>query len=205
MGLEEYHALVAKVDAFTDQVSSRRAQDLACRKGCSLCCQTWLSVSLPEAHAIREALSALPPARQLELRSRGLAEQERAGRGESPERCAMLDEDGSCAIYEHRPLVCRTQGHALRYPRGLVPVAAIRAKVGQGTVTYCPLNYQDAPPTGPDVLDAERVDQILAVVSHRFAESSGEDPGQRTAISQLAAESHVLACEHPHERSRQRE
>ena len=36
----------------------------------------------------------------------------------------MLELDGRCAVYAHRPLVCRTQGYALRYPAGFMPEAA---------------------------------------------------------------------------------
>jgi hypothetical protein len=33
----------------------------------------------------------------------------------SPGRCAFLDEDGACRVYDDRPYVCRTQGLPLRW------------------------------------------------------------------------------------------
>ena len=90
-------------------------------------------------------------------------------------------------IYAHRPLVCRTQGFALRYPAGFIPEAAVRARTNTGDVTHCPLNFTHAAPASPDVLDAERVDQLLAVVNHRFARSHGLGSEVRDSISDIAA------------------
>ncbi|MDB4972522.1 MAG: hypothetical protein JWN48_863 [Myxococcaceae bacterium] len=164
----EYRALVAKVAAFTDATTRRREADLTCSAGCSSCCHAWLSVTLVEADALREGLSALPPDERARVRARGVTEQERERAGESQPRCALLGEDERCSVYEHRPLVCRTQGHALRYPTGFIPAAAIARKTMNGEETWCPLNYHAAEPLPADVLDAERVDQILAVVATRY-------------------------------------
>jgi hypothetical protein len=99
----------------------------------------------------------------------------------------MLELDGRCAVYAHRPLVCRTQGLALRYPAGFIPEAAVRARTDTGEVTHCPLNFTQAAPLGADVLDAERVDQLLAVVNHRYAIRHGLPPQVRHSISDIAA------------------
>jgi Fe-S-cluster containining protein len=142
-----------------------------------------------EASQIRAGLAAFSPRARAELAERGRREQGHEAEGATSARCAMLETDGRCAIYAHRPLVCRTQGHALRYPVGFVPEAAVRTRTSSGDVTYCPLNFTRAAPKAEDVLDAERVDQILAVVGQRFALAHGHEPGVRIAISALAAES----------------
>jgi Fe-S-cluster containining protein len=188
---EEYRALVAKVEGFTSAAFERRRADMACRSGCDACCHAWLTVSPVETHQVREAIGALPAATRVELAARGRLELAREAAGESA-RCAMLAADGRCDVYEARPLVCRTQGHALRYPSGFVPVEAVRAKSAAGEVTHCPLNFVARAPEPADVLDAERVDQILALVNHRFAHARGLDGAQRTSLSELAAEADVL-------------
>jgi hypothetical protein len=86
----------------------------------------------------------------------------------------------------------------LRYPEGFVPVASVRMRIKGGEVTWCPLNYTDTAPRGEDVLDAERVDQILAVVTRRHVANVVEARGSageqndhallRVALSDLAAE-----------------
>jgi Fe-S-cluster containining protein len=194
----EYLALVMKVENFVAQVGARRASDLACKKGCDACCHAWLSVSDVEAEQVLAGLAALDPEQRARVRARGEQEREREDAQSEPARCALLEDDGSCAIYAFRPLVCRTQGHALRYPSGFIPVQAIRlrtrapssasAEVDQATgeVTWCPLNYTESQPRSEDILDAERVDQILALIGLRHA--ARPDAAQtRTRLSDLAA------------------
>jgi len=192
----EYRALQAKVDAFADATAARRAADLQCRAGCASCCHVWLTVSPVEAQAVRGALAALAAEERSAISARGRRELEREARHEGEPRCAMLDDDGRCAVYAQRPLVCRTQGHALRYPAGFVPASAVRARTANeaGEITCCPLNYTNEPPAPPDVLDAERVDQLLAIVNHRFATAEHIPPEARTAISELAREADMLGC-----------
>jgi Fe-S-cluster containining protein len=173
---------------------------MACRAGCESCCHAWLTVSAVEAEELRATIAAMSPERREVLAERGRLELAREARGESGPRCAMLDEGGQCAVYESRPLVCRTQGHALRYPPGFVPEEAVRARASggggapAGEITYCPLNYTQAAPLAADVLDAERVDQLLAVVNHRFAGALGSPGMTRVAISELAREADMLGC-----------
>ena len=187
----EYRALVMKVEAFTGAAHERRRADMACTAGCSSCCEAWLSVSPVEAAQIREGLLALSPDARARVVARGLHEQAREAAAEVGARCAMLESDGRCAIYEHRPLVCRTQGHALSYPAGFVPEAAVRSRSARGDVTCCPLNFTRAEPKAEDVLDAERVDQILSVVGQRFAQAHGLDPNARVSITELAVHAKV--------------
>lgn len=179
-GLMEYRAIVARVDAFAASVGERRAADMQCRAGCDACCHVELEVSGVEAAAVRGALAALPDEVRAAVRAR-------AG-GETGGRCVMLDGDGRCAVYAARPLVCRTQGLPLRYPAGFVPAEAVGLHLGEkGDATWCPLNFREKAPAGEDVLDAELVDKLLAVVNQRHAAARGEDHLQRVAIRQLAA------------------
>ncbi len=177
--LGEYRAVVARVEAFAAGVAQRRAPDMHCRAGCDGCCHVRLEVSPVEAEAVRSHLAQLPAAER-----EALAEQ---ARGAKPDRCAMLGADGRCAIYEARPLVCRTQGLPLRYPAGFVPAEAVGLHLGEkGEATWCPLNFRGSAPGGEDVLDAELVDRLLAVVNQRYCASTGEDPMGRHALAELA-------------------
>lgn len=178
----DYLAVRAKVDAFVSIVSERRAADLACRRGCSGCCQVQLSVSAVEAQALRAALLSLPSEARERLHARAAQDPSPVG------PCVMLEEDGACAVYAARPLVCRTQGLPLRYPAGLVPPAAVLLKVASGAVTCCPLNFTSGRPAAADILDAERVDQLLALVNRRHAEAHAQDPLARTPLRALARE-----------------
>lgn len=193
--LREYRALVDKVTVFTDAVTARRGADLSCRAGCASCCYAWLTVSAVEAAPLREALAQLPADERARVRARGVEELLREGRGDAPARCAMLGDDERCVVYQGRPLVCRTQGHALRYPPGFIPEAAIARKSANGEETWCPLNYDAAEPNGEDVLDAERVDQILAVVSARYLARTPEGVQRPLARTPERVHGHDLAQE----------
>lgn len=185
----EYDALVAKVSAFVAAAETRRRAALQCHKGCASCCHAWLTVSAVEASAIRGALARLSTDERAQIRARGEAELQREQEGEHNARCAMLNDDDSCAIYEGRPLVCRTQGHALRYASDVVPEAMVRARVQGGALTWCSLNYREDPPRAPDVLDAERVDQLLSLVNLRYVGGDRARALQRFALSALASNS----------------
>jgi hypothetical protein len=184
--LDEYRALVAKVDDFAARVTAARQADLACRAGCDGCCQVDLTVSAVEAAAVRGYLEALPSEERAAVAARGRA---RLGGERGAPGCVMLDDRGWCGIYPARPLVCRTQGLPLRYPAELVPVESVRARAGQeGAVTWCELNFTARPPVATEVLDAERMDELLSVVNRRHAARWAVDPLERTGLVELAAQ-----------------
>jgi uncharacterized protein len=194
----EYRAVLQKVEAFTAAVEARRAADFACSPGCAACCESWLTVSAVEAAEVRDALARLPAEQRSAVRERGVRELAREAQGEQAQRCAMLEEDGRCSVYDSRPLICRTQGHALRYPNGLIPAEAIMRRLPHGEVTWCPLNYEEDKPQAEDILDAERVDQLLSLVARRHASACGIALEHRLALSALAAEADVLHDEAAH-------
>ncbi|MBM4356699.1 MAG: YkgJ family cysteine cluster protein [Deltaproteobacteria bacterium] len=87
------------VDVGARAVEIRNAGRLQCRRGCSGCCVDDLTVFEVEADAIRSSHPTL------------LAQ----GSPHPIGRCAFLDAEGACRIYDVRPYVCRTQGLPLRW------------------------------------------------------------------------------------------
>lgn len=112
--------------------------ELACRSGCFGCCVGLFEISLPEAALVKAGVAALPSAVRDDVirRARRIVEESAAAfPGDArtgildPERteeaddayfeviadraCPMLDlPSGSCRIYDHRPVTCRTYGFA---------------------------------------------------------------------------------------------
>jgi hypothetical protein len=86
----------------------------------------------------------------------------------------MLGPAGRCDIYEARPLVCRTQGLPLGYPEGIVPVETVRFRARALDVICCPLNFTEDEPDERDVLDASRVDTMLALVARLEGDDGAE-------------------------------
>lgn len=85
----------------------------ACSKGCSWCCSHKVGVTVPELIAIVDHLEASPERlavarkRAAELAQNPLIFSD----SEKPRAriaCALLNDDGSCAVYEVRPLPCRS-------------------------------------------------------------------------------------------------
>jgi len=88
---------------------------IACRSGCSTCCQAKVLVMAPEILRIGEYLrknrtadeiaTLLERVREVDAITRGLS---RADRAEAHVPCPLLDAHGGCSIHEVRPLVCRS-------------------------------------------------------------------------------------------------
>jgi Fe-S-cluster containining protein len=82
-----------------------------CKKGCSACCHTQVSVTDDEAEVLVQKLNA-----GLKIDQELLDLQFKTGDDSSAffnlkytdRRCIFLDDSGSCQVYEHRPAVCRT-------------------------------------------------------------------------------------------------
>lgn len=170
-------SLLAKVDGFERRVRTERASDMECRSGCDACCHARLAVCDIEAAAMREALAALETEELADLL---------AMNDEASGRCVMLRRDGSCSVYQARPLVCRTQGLPLRYPEGSLAPDTVFARSERGPITWCPLNFRHEPPRPADVLDAERVDLMLAVSNRDY----GGSPEHRAKLDELVRDEH---------------
>lgn len=81
---------------------------IACKKGCSHCCHTWVSVSAPEALYIAKIVKQRGDAAIEKVRSAyaHTKEYDFESRDQHPHPCPLLDED-VCSIYDARPKVCR--------------------------------------------------------------------------------------------------
>jgi Fe-S-cluster containining protein len=97
--LDDLAAFHAEVDREVAPLAALHRKRLQCRRGCADCCVDDLTVFAVEAERIRRAHGPL------------LAEGSPASRG----RCAFLDREGGCRVYDVRPYVCRTQGLPLRW------------------------------------------------------------------------------------------
>lgn len=180
---DDYERLREKVDALAAAVAEHAGAELTCRAGCAGCCRVELGVSEVEAAAVGAALDALPEAARARIAGRAAD----ADASEGEPRCVMLEDDDRCAIHPARPLVCRTQGLPLLYPEGFVPEGAVRLRTTRGDVTVCPLNYTGRAPVVAELVDAERIDTLLALVARVDAERRGRAPGGRVPLRALAS------------------
>ncbi|MFN7955340.1 MAG: YkgJ family cysteine cluster protein [bacterium] len=168
--IDRYRELTAKVDAFFARVQARHADDMLCGSGCHDCCHVQLSVTSVEAATIRARAATLPQATRDRLAARAARE--------DPERCAALEDDGRCAIYDARPLVCRSHGVPIRQ----------REPGGAATVSTCFRNFTErgAAAADPDcVLDQTTLSTLLLAIDAAHAGETGGAPGARIALAAI--------------------
>jgi Fe-S-cluster containining protein len=104
---------------------------ISCKKGCGACCDNLVAISEMEARRIRDVVESMPEPRRTEIRARFAAALARLERADLLEKlrdaehwneadyqrlvgayfaagvpCPFLEE-GSCSIYEERPITCR--------------------------------------------------------------------------------------------------
>ncbi|MCB1051064.1 MAG: YkgJ family cysteine cluster protein [Acidobacteria bacterium] len=126
--LPAIHNLHAEIEAASRTLAEQHADRLQCGAGCADCCIDDLTVFEVEAQTIRANYPDL------------LAH----GQPHPPGKCAFLDDQRQCRIYDHRPYVCRTQGLPLRWLEEVEPDEWVEYR------DICPLNE-----AGPAIEDLE--------------------------------------------------
>ncbi len=104
-----------------------RQLDFSCRGCTDNCCDSYfLHYTRIEWAYLWEGLRQLPPERLAAIRQRAQNFREQAARAlaaeERPAIMCPLNEDGMCAVYQHRLMICRLHGvpSSLTYPDGRV-------------------------------------------------------------------------------------
>jgi Fe-S-cluster containining protein len=137
--------LIQIIDAALASATLRSGSHLVCRPGCTQCCHGIFAISHQDAARLRaglELLTASDPARANRLRSRVAASLTRLAPNfpgdnatgvltendeatsafedfANDEPCPVLDPDaGTCDLYQHRPILCRTFGPPARTEDG---------------------------------------------------------------------------------------
>ena len=118
-----YKGILDRADAFFAKVAGSQPAQLQCGRGCSLCCYGLFEIGAGDVAVLAEGLASLHPMRRKKIVRRAL-EIVDANAGLEPREaffektanvaCPNLDETGSCMMYEHRPIVCRTFGLPIR-------------------------------------------------------------------------------------------
>jgi Fe-S-cluster containining protein len=122
--------LYQKVQSFEASMSPKVMESSVCKKGCSRCCLVDLSIFSLEADHIREWFNNRSDEEKAILRKKWSSplKEDSDFYNRIQKSCAFLHE-GSCTIYEVRPLICRTQG---------LPMRVLQEK--ESFVDVCPLN-----------------------------------------------------------------
>lgn len=133
--LPAYRSLVGEADRwFAQALEAHKNEGVQCGRGCYRCCLGPFDISAADALLVAEGYRQANPGQRQALRFRAHAQlgEIRLCAPEWPDpwrvealteerfdeicdalsdaRCAALADDGSCLIYDHRPLICRLHG-----------------------------------------------------------------------------------------------
>jgi len=111
----KYFTLRNEIDTIIESVEKQHMRHLNCKKGCDMCCIDY-SIFPIEYYSILEKLLNKP----FELRDI------RHMKG----KCVFL-KNGTCTIYDERPVICRTHGLPLLYTN----------EDGEWELSVCELNF----------------------------------------------------------------
>ena len=124
-----------------------------CQKGCSRCCYVDLSVFQVESKNIEHWFGSLATEKQNAIREKWQTPLNftQTFSGVETQSCVFLHEE-ACTIYEARPLICRTQGQAMKFKEGTDEYLDI-----------CPLNEEMLNElTDKEVLNLDLLNMILS-------------------------------------------
>lgn len=151
--LSQYLELRSRVDEKFREIETKFAAEMKCRAGCHSCCKPGLTVSELEAAALREFLDRSPAAV-------ALAREAKSRNPHRGKRCSLLSAEGQCAVYEARPLVCRSHG---------VPLQVSEAE-DRKVRDVCPLNFTSMPlheVPAESVLNMDTLNVLLSLLNQR--------------------------------------
>lgn len=115
-GLTDLHAAIdARVRSIRDA-----HPEWPCSKGCDNCCRRLAEIPIlteAEWRLLRQGLAALPDDQLQAIRLKVMALEQQSTR---PLVCPMLDlTSGTCPVYAHRPVACRSYGYYVQRDAGL--------------------------------------------------------------------------------------
>ena len=154
----QYLSLLARIDDFCMRLLQMHGRHISCSPGCCACCNQILNLLPVEFYYLQTAAEAA--ALQEPVHAEG--------------DCPLLHE-GTCLLYEHRPVICRTHGMPL-----------VVEENGLRRVDCCPENFKDGALntlSGDSLLHLERVNLLLVSINRIFAAARGIDAGQRISIA----------------------
>lgn len=173
--LSNYYSLLAKVDELCGSIESEFSGHISCHAGCSGCCRH-ITIAWVEAMALAAALQRLQSGQIEAIRLK-------AGYASPEGECPLLVGD-RCALYDHRPIICRTHG---------LPI--LTGETGNQSIDYCPQNFKgvDNLPGG-SVISIEKLNTLLDSVSRLFIAEFFNTPPEQDRVS--IAEALLLEIEH---------
>jgi len=156
-----YGDLLREVDRWFATCLHGHADLIACHRGCSACCRGLFDITLLDALYLRSGFDRLPNSLQHEIRLKAMSrlneitdtwpefsapwllnpipesEWDDIMPEDDETPCVLLSEEGTCLVYDHRPMTCRLNG---------IPLIDISGE--ELFDDWCTLNFIDQDPCG---------------------------------------------------------
>lgn len=157
--LSKYADLLTEIDQWFSRCQASQPAHIRCAGGCSGCCRGLFDITLLDAALLGQGFGLLPD----EIRNRVLhkseqrlhllqgiwpdlappyflnhrpeEEWEQLMPDEDETPCVLLDDDGRCLVYDHRPMTCRLHG---------LPLIDVSGEIMHDE--WCTDNFRDADP-----------------------------------------------------------
>lgn len=175
--MNNYIALLEKINAFMSGLFSRRPGAFACVPGCADCCVGGIRVWRVERDNIERFVASS------KVNTNGIAA--------ATNSCRWLDANMHCSIYSARPVVCRLWGAPLLFTGEtehedtvhLSSEAPIRNITSEdGLLSCCDKNFREGVHdelAHRDMVDTRIVLSTLAAINHVYCKGIGADPSER--------------------------
>lgn len=149
------------VDQFFKKSLHEQPESYHCKKGCSSCCHTDISVFPIEAHYIILWFNSLTAIQQNSLREIWKNQLASLRSGSKEVVCVFLSND-QCTIYDARPTICRSQGLALFFE-------------ADNSIDHCPLNFTIRAPEKSESLNLDRLNTLISIAQLSFDKETNEE------------------------------
>ncbi len=173
--LENYIALIERVDGHILSIEQKYPNHIACKKGCDSCCR-FLNLFPVEAFALANAFVQIPIEEQTKITkniekpiqksiAKPIDEPINEPINKLDETCPLLI-NNSCALYKNRPVICRTHGYPI-----------FMEKKEESYIDFCPKNFKGFTNFPKDTLiSIEQLNTTLTAINQHFRKSIETDP-----------------------------
>jgi Fe-S-cluster containining protein len=161
--------LQEKVSAKFEEIFEKHRRSMSCAISCHSCCKPGISVSRIEAKLIQSIF----------LQKQSQLEELKKANPHKGKRCEFLDAAGACAIYDVRPVICRSHGAPIQYrdPNGKDFEKAERYR------DACELNFKGISLKDLPLNDIFNIDTVNTLLSLLQAQEFGKQDVERFPLS----------------------
>lgn len=113
--IEAYKELLSKIQTLTNEIKNEYPGEINCKLGCCDCCNNIFNISIIEAYYLQDGFQQLSIEKQdlIRLNIHEVSELIASDITSKEDIFCPLLVGKECALYDHRPIICRTYGYPM--------------------------------------------------------------------------------------------